>query len=209
LKSFPFLFKNHGTLLIESFTKGASAYIGFVKAPTRAQVEKIARGAPRPIRGMLGWTDTLLACSSWGDTFDWEMLEHYGTDADKKASMQSDRATFEQPSADRFAADVERWVKSAHAIAPVAWCVGPCAASGGDAWDEWTCANMAAPLVDFLEAYVKRNKLAADFDYEAGELGKITKDTIACLLQEFDGQGLEVPKALEPRITKLRKAHAI
>jgi len=189
-----------------SFTKGASAYMGFVKAPTRAQVEKIAKTSPLPIRSMPAWIDTLFVTSSWGDTFDWMMLEHYGTKADKQASLESGWATFDQPSADKFAKDVERWVMAAHAIAPLQWFIAPCAAAGDDEWDEWTCANMAEPLVEFLEGYVKRNKLPAEFDHEPDEVGKVTKDTIACLLQELDGQGLKIGKALLPRIAKLRKA---
>ena len=207
---FPFLYKNHGALLLESFTKAAGAYMGFVKAPTRAQVEKIAASCPIPIRGFTAWTDTLLSTESPGDVFDWLMLEHYGTEADKQKSAAENWATFEQPSADKFSRDVERWVMATHAIAPLAWFVGPCAGGDDDdEWDVWTRANLAEPLLEFIEGYVKRNKLPEETDYEPDEVVKLSKTTIACLLQEFDGQGLKIGKDLKPRIAKLRKAFPI
>jgi hypothetical protein len=209
--AFPFLYKNRGTLLLESFTKAGGAYIAFQKAPTKRQLEQIVARCPAPIRGSVGATDTLFSIESWGDTFDWEMLEHYGTAADKAASMKSNHAAFDQDAADRFSADVDKWANAAHAIAPITFFIGPAAGDGEDPWDAYTRGALASVMVPFLEDYVARNakKLAAD-DLGPGEVGRLGATHIACILQELDeDMGITIDKALVPRIEKLKKAYPL
>jgi hypothetical protein len=205
---------NHGRLILESFTKAADAYIGFERAPSTKQIETIIRSCPAPIRGFSAWTDTVFSTESHGDVFDWSMLEHYGTKEEIAASQKSGWADFGQDSADRFAADVERWALATHAVVPIRFLIGPCA-SDGDAWDAWTCDQLADVMVPFLEDFAERNgarmpEEAADrVDADDGA-GPLTRGHLACLLQNLDpGHAVRVSRQLAPRIAKLRKAFPI
>jgi hypothetical protein len=143
--------------------------------------------------------------------FDWQMLEHYGTEADKMASQQSNWAEFGKDSADRFSSDVERWVLATHAIAPIRFVIGPCAAAGGDPWDDWTRENFADVVVPFVEEFAQRHaRMPEHGDPGEGEIGEMTRDAVACLLQELEpGRGLIMSREIEERAKKLRKAFPI
>jgi hypothetical protein len=207
---FPFPFRHHGALNLSSFGKAAGAYIAFERAPTRQQIEEIAKSCPAPIRGLVAWTDTLLSTESHGDGFDWQMLEHYGTEADKMASQQSNWAEFGKDSADRFSNDVERWALATHAVAPIRFVIGPCRSAGGDPWDDWTGECLADVIVSFVEDYIRRNADMPEKNKNKNELGEISRAAIASLLQELEpGRGLTMSDEIAARAAKLREAFAI
>lgn len=209
---FPFLFKNHGPLMLESFTKGTTVYIGFERAPTPDELRAIIAACPAPVRGDTACTDTLFATSPPGDVFDWAMVEHYATKAEVAQSQAEGWATFGQETADRFSADVEKWILGVHARVPIVFVIGPCEAPGDDPWDTWTCERLADRLVAFVEDFAARHpRLPEESDYAGDEydVRKISRGTLACMLQEFDGHGLRIGRDLVPRVAKLRKAFPI
>jgi hypothetical protein len=90
--------------------------------------------------------------------------------------------------------------------------IGPCTAAGGDPWDDWTREHFADVVVPFVEDFAQRNaRMPEDADPGGkGEIGEITRDAVACLLQELEsGRGLTMSREIEERAKALRKAFPI
>jgi hypothetical protein len=128
------------------------------------------------------------------------------------ASQQSNWAEFGKDSADRFASDVERWVMAAHAIVPIRFVIGPCVAADGDPWDDWTREHFADVVVAFVEEFARRNARMPEDAKPGGkgEIGEVTRDTVACLLQELEpDRGLSISPDIAERAQQLRDAFPV
>lgn len=224
MADFPFVYLNHGPLLLESIGKCDGAYVGFVADVPDALKAELIQSCPEPIKGFASFTGNLLAIESPGDVYDWSIVEDYGTPEEKKESESSGRAAVGRETADRFSAAVEQWVTAMHALHPIRFVMGPGSSEGSD-WHEWSRNCFTATVVPFLEALSESHpELKAEPTYDDEEELEEGDDTdtlidedaatlmlqplghghIACLLQEFDPyHEIPVSAELQPRVDAL------
>jgi hypothetical protein len=196
--SFGFPYLEHGTIALESITKGADAYIAFQSPVPKKSRADVMRGCPTPIGGMWSWGPNLVSMSSMGDTFDYEIAEQYaGGDMD----------AIDDAAAAKFFADVEAWVKGVHAKFPIAFFLGPCAVDVSP-WGRWTQEVLPGIMIPFLEKYAEANAkdVGKSFDDRDPEDGVFDNDSMCCILQRVPDTG---DKDLQRRTKALRKKFPI
>lgn len=232
MAEFPFVYLNHGPLLLESIGKCDGAYVGFVDDVPEALQRALVEQCPEPIRGFASFVGNLLAIESPGDVYDWTMVELYGTAEEKAEAQKKGWAEIGRETADRFGAAVEAWAQAMHAMHPIAFFMGPGSTEGSD-WDAWSRERFAQTVVPFLEALVaehpelKEPESFEDEDYDSGEydddldeeevadtlidqeislvtIQPLRHGHIACLLQDFEPEhDVPVADALRGRVDAL------
>lgn len=222
----PFLYLNHGPLLLESIGKCDGAYVGFVDDVPDSLKRELVESCPEPIKGFASFAGNLLAIESPGDVYDWTMVDVYGTPEEQAAAEAAGWAEISRQTADRFSAAVEAWAKSMHASHPIRFFMGP-STSEGDPWDAWSRERFTDTVVPFLEELIaKHPELRTDTfddDTDADEddydenadtlideevslvtLQALTYGHIACLLQEFEpAHEIPVSDAMRERVDAL------
>ncbi|MEO8706672.1 MAG: hypothetical protein ABI867_41990 [Kofleriaceae bacterium] len=182
----PFPYLNHGVLALDMVGKSAGAYIGFREPVVRGRHTTIMRGCPGPIAGFRAWGPTLLSTETGGDVFDWELAERYGELTEAALA--------------RFAAEVERWAMAVHAVAPIAFFIGPLGAERPSEWGAQSRALFPSLVIPFLERYADAHalELSDDDDTEDPTDRRFDQTAMACLLQHIpDSEDVDLTRRTE------------
>lgn len=224
----PYLYLNHGPLLLESIGKCDGAYVGFVEDVPDDLKRALVASCPEPIAGFASFVGNLLAIESPGDVYDWTIVDLFGTEDEKAAAEAAGWAEISRATADRFSAAVEAWANEMHAKHPIRFFMGP-SSSEGSPWDAWTRERFTDTVVPFLEDLIAKHPglktemsfddetdAEADEDYDENAdtlideeislvtIQALTHGHIACLLQEFEpAHAIPVSDAMRPRVDAL------
>lgn len=225
MADYPFLFLNHGTLLLESIGKCDGAYVGFVEDVPEDKMHPLLDECPEPIKGFASYTGNLLAIESPGDVFNYMVIECFGTPEEVAASQTANHPEVSQATVDRFHAAVETWAKAMHAMHPLRFIMGPARAEDSE-WGTWSRQKFTETVVPFLEELSSRhpevneedsyddedlesddmNDTLIDEDISLVTLQPLRHGHVACLLQEFEPfHEIPVSDELRPRVDALLK----
>lgn len=147
----PFLFLNHGILSAWRVGKEEGVYLGFRDPVPIAARHQVLVGLPPPLRGTIAWGETLLAVSSMGDTFRFQLVFDYGTDEEREEGELADVLS-DEVVAD-YAADLERWCRRVHERYPLAFVVSTISTDERSDRGEEGHQLGGAVMVPFLEGY--------------------------------------------------------
>lgn len=180
---------------LDSVKKTTGAYLAFVSdVPVRDRT-KVLEGCPPPIHGYVAWGDRLLSVETAGDALEWELRDAYGNARDKAGPFAGPTTAM----LEAFGKATDAWILGVHARHPLLFAIGP-GDTLEDAWATESNGQLTALLVDFLTDYVARNALSPAED--DGLTSEISGMHVACMLQYVPPR---VPRALQPKVTALRK----
>jgi hypothetical protein len=156
--AFPFLYLDHGELDPDRIAKGGAVVLGFqAPVPERDRL-RIQRSVPDAFAGFFRWSDLLFTSESAGDVFD--------------AVIYGDASRGDPEPIQRFAAEVEAWVRQVHEQNPLIFFSAPSPVREPDAWGRWSREQAAAMLLPYLERYAETHpdsRVLDDDDVEASE----------------------------------------
>ena len=165
---FPFLFINHGTPEVDSVGKCEEVFLWFRGPVAPADRARIAADVPSPLQCFWHWDREFCYFGSEGDSYEFAVLSDYTPEPARTALRTADptrdpaawhrafeaaTARFEEAVA-AFAADLERWAHSVHAIAPIAVLWGPEGTPDDDAWHRASVDAFAEVMGERLKRYV-------------------------------------------------------
>jgi hypothetical protein len=165
---FPFLFVQHGTPDADSVGKCEEVFLWFRAPVAPADRARIAARVPSPLQHFWHWDREFCYFGSEGDSYEFAVLHDYTPEPVRTALRAADPArdpkawhrAFQQATARfdeavaAFAADLDRWLREVHAIAPIAVFWGPDGTPEDDPWHQWSVAAFADVMADRLQQYV-------------------------------------------------------
>ncbi|GEM_PF-4757157 len=174
--TYPFVFIGHGELSPDQIDKCEECYIWF-KKPVKPEVRKlIMKTCPPPLAGFFHWADEFVHFGSADDIYDGNIMLAYceekykgilegTTDADPGfwGSKLNDDIFLNSLKA--YAADLERWINEVNGIEPVAFFLGPNAASPVDEWNYWSKNSAAKLALPYISEYTIKHKELFETDH--------------------------------------------
>ena len=165
---FPFLYVQHGSPDPECVGKCEEVFLWFRGPVAPGDRARIAAGAPSPLRHFWHWDREFCYFGSEGDTYEFAVLADYTPEPARSALRAADptrdpkawHRAYEQATArfgeavEAFAADLDRWLATVHAIAPIAAFWGPGGTPDDDPWHRWSVGAFADVMGERLRRYV-------------------------------------------------------
>lgn len=210
-KEYPYLYLNHGPLLLESFQKCESVHLGFADALTEDLVLEIRQRCPFPLRGTASYWDTLLCIEAPDDDYTHHVIRSFGNHEEQE-SLDENYPDIGQETANDFSAAMAAWVAEVHMRSPLVFVVGPGRNDPDekDNWHQWSHTSFTNTFVPFLDAFLKRNPSLStnDAGQNTEKLAALEPAHIHFFLKNhFDPDprfGVAIPVKHQARLSELR-----